>query len=575
MLNKKAIAAFAAGATLLSGLAVAAPALAENAKDGKAPAAATQAAPKADNTEAVNVAKKKLSDAQKEQRKAEVALDTANDKLAEAKDNAAKIQTEADKAKTAADAEEAAKTKAAASLKAAQALASEETKAKTTPTELKPATADDPAFYAALKTAKEDAEAVTKATEAATKAKTDAVAAIKKIDSTLTKDAPADLVDEYKATVTGAQGKVYVAEGELTAAKAAVKTAQDELDKLVAPAPKPEPKKEDPKKEEPKKEDPKKTDPKKEDPKKEDPKKTDPKKEEPGKVVAPKTKEELKAYVEQVKAALKAEKDAKKAEAVKAALAEFGKAAKSKDKAAFAAAMKKLLALVPYTAAKKPEPKPTDPTVVAPAGTDLLYTNYQGLSAELAARGVTNVAAYDALLNKLQFGLKQTGWENILKNFGGNNCAYLNGLRRQLQKAVLHYGHVEAAVKDMVAELNEDFKDAQAHHDWDAAKVIDQKLGQAAGLLKIADNNRTRAAALLDSANDHAKDLSCDTGAKEVRDAMDKEPNSPFKPAPAPKPAPKTPKAPKLPNTGAVVALAAVAASVLAGMGAALRKIRH
>ncbi|MCT7870652.1 MAG: hypothetical protein N4Q18_06460, partial [Lactobacillus crispatus] len=255
MLNKKAIAAFAAGATLLSGLAVAAPALAENAKDGKAPAAATQAAPKADNTEAVNVAKKKLSDAQKEQRKAEVALDTANDKLAEAKDNAAKIQTEADKAKTAADAEEAAKTKAAASLKAAQALASEETKAKTTPTELKPATADDPAFYAALKTAKEDAEAVTKATEAATKAKADAVAAIKKIDSTLTKDAPADLVDEYKATVTGAQGKVYVAEGELTAAKAAVKTAQDELDKLVAPAPKPEPKKEDPKKEEPKKED--------------------------------------------------------------------------------------------------------------------------------------------------------------------------------------------------------------------------------------------------------------------------------------------------------------------------------
>ena len=279
--------------------------------------------------------------------------------------------------------------------------------------------------------------------------------------------------------------------------------------------------------------------------------------------------------MEQVKAALKAEKDAKKAEAVKAALAEFGKAAKAKDKAAFAAAMKKLLALVPYTAAKKPEPKPTDPSLVDPAGTDLLYTNYQGLSAELAARGVTNVAAYDALLNRLQFGLKQTGWENILKNFGGNNCAYLNGLRRQLQKAVLHYGHVEAAVKDIKAELEEDFKDAQAQHRWDDVKVIDQKLGQAAGLLKVADNNRTRAAGLLDSANDHAKDLSCDTGAKEVRDAMDKEPNSPFKPAPAPKPAPKTPKAPKLPNTGAVVALAAVAASVLAGMGAALRKIRH
>ena len=296
----------------------------------------------------------------------------------------------------------------------------------------------------------------------------------------------------------------------------------------------------------------------------------------PGKVVAPKTKEELKAYVEQVKAYVKSEKDAKKAEAAKKALEEFVKAAKAKDKAAVAAAMKKLLGLVPYTKpAPKPEPKPTEPSLVDPKATDLLYKNYQGLFADLAARGVTNVAAYDALLDKLQFGLKQTGWENILKNFGGNNCAYLNGLRRQLQKAVLHYGHVEAAVKDMVAELNEDFKDAQAHHDWDAAKVIDQKLGKADGLLKIADNNRTRAAALLDSANDHAKDLSCDTGAKEVRDAMDKEPNSPFKPAPAPKPAPKTPKAPKLPNTGAVVALAAVAASVLAGMGAALRKIRH
>ena len=297
---------------------------------------------------------------------------------------------------------------------------------------------------------------------------------------------------------------------------------------------------------------------------------------EPGKVVVPKTKEELKAYVEQVKAALKAEKDAKKAEAVKAALAEFGKAAKSKDKAAFAAALKKLVALVPYVVkpAPKPEPKPTEPSLVDPKAADLLYTNYQGLFADLAARGVTNVAAYDALLNKLQFGLKQTGWENILKNFGGNNCAYLNGLRRQLQKAVLHYGHVEAAVNDIKAELGEDMKDAKASENFDAAKVIKEKLAKAAGLLKIADNNRTRAAALLDSANDHAKDLSCDTGAKEVLDAI--KPGKPAPaPAPAPKPAPKTPKAPKLPNTGAVVALAAVAASVLAGMGAALRKIRH
>ena len=577
MLNKKAIAAFAAGATLLSGLAVAAPALAENAKDGKAPAAATQAAPKADNTEAVNVAKKKLSDAQRAERKAEVALDDANGNLADAKDKDAKIQAEANKVKTADAALEAAKTKAAASLKAAQAVAKDAT--KTNPSGLEPkddaSDTDKANFFILKNTAVDDAKAVTTATTAKTEAEAAAKAEITKIDKNRTEASSDEQAKASTKAVKEAQTAVYTAQGELNAAKADVKTAQDELDKLVAPAPKPEPKKEDPKKEEPKKEDPKKTDPKKEEPKKEDPKKTDPKKEEPGKVVVPKTKEELKAYVEQVKAALKAEKDAKKAEAVKAALAEFGKAAKAKDKAAFAAALKKLVALVPYTAAKKPEPKPTEPSLVDPKAADLLYTNYQGLFADLAARGVTNVAAYDALLDKLEFGIKQTGWENILKNFGGNNCAYLNGLRRQLQKAVLHYGHVEAAVKDIVAELTEDYNDAKASENWDAAKVIKEKLAKARGLLGVADNNRTRAAALLDSANDHAKDLSCDTGAKEVRDAMDKEPNSPFKPTPAPKPAPKTPKAPKLPNTGAVVALAAVAASVLAGMGAALRKIRH
>lgn len=47
------------------------------------------------------------------------------------------------------------------------------------------------------------------------------------------------------------------------------------------------------------------------------------------------------------------------------------------------------------------------------------------------------------------------------------------------------------------------------------------------------------------------------------------------KPAPAPaKPAPAKP-AHKLPPTGAAVAMVAVVASALAGMGAALRKIRH
>ena len=689
MLNKKAIAAFAAGATLLSGLAVAAPALAENTP---AKAAATQAAPKADEAK-IKAAQKELNTARYNEDKAEETLESAQKALndAKTKHDTAEALVKAynekakayDDAKKASDAEKDAVKKAQLDVTTAQtkvafeaaitaAQGNADLKLDTAPTAekheadaykdkltaLKPAENLQTAVYtaqgklaeakAAVKTAQDALNALLKPAPVNPAPvnpapvnpapvnpapKADPYKNVKPADLEHAKalmgqlegeqkhfadaqaaaDTAAKAVDTAKAAFEKAAGAALSAGavkpgydiingvnfnygflsdfqyGQLTpeqkaaydpflaaakdyankvnasnAAAGAKKSADEkvrslklELKKLgvavdgetpapkppvTPPAPKPTPKPE------------------------------------PGKVVAPKTKEELKAYVEQVKAALKAEKDAKKAEAVKAALAEFGKAAKAKDKAAFAAALKKLLGLVPYTAAKpapKPEPKPTEPSLVDPKAADLLYTNYQGLFADLAARGVTNVAAYDALLDKLQFGLKQTGWENILKNFGGNNCAYLNGLRRQLQKAVLHYGHVEAAVKDMVAELNEDFKDAQAHHDWDAAKVIDQKLGKASGLLKIADNNRTRAAALLDSANDHAKDLSCDTGAKEVRDAMDKEPNSPFKPAPAPKPAPKTPKAPKLPNTGAVVALAAVAASVLAGMGAALRKIRH
>ncbi len=610
MLNKKAIAAFAAGATLLSGLAVAAPALAENAAAGNAPAATAQKDDAAKQAEiaklnqqienakkAQKAAQDKANDLKKDHsaehalNKLQNALDEANDKLAEKQEALTKQQKVVSDYKAAKDAETDAKDAESDAVAAVNKLLTNEVASATYDLLKSKTSADAPkdkadAFNAAMADLQNKHAALLNAT-----AKVPAGAAP-------TTTAEETAVEGAKKGVKDAQKKVNEcksADGVYGKHEAAVQAAEDEaavqqtlIDsytvKLAGLTGTPE----TPKKEDPKKEDPKKEDPKKEDPKKEDPKKTDPKKEEPAKDVAvPKKAEELKAYVEQVKAALKAEKDAKKAEAVKAALAEFGKAAKAlkankKDKAAqaaFAAALKKLATLVPYTAAKKPEPKPepkpTEPSLVDPKATDLLYTNYQGLFADLAARGVTNVAAYDALLDKLQFGLKQTGWENILKNFGGNNCAYLNGLRRQLQKAVLHYGHVEAAVKDMVAELNEDFKDAQAHHDWDAAKVIDQKLGQAAGLLKIADNNRTRAAALLDSANDHAKDLSCDTGAKEVRDAMDKEPNSPFKPAPAPKPAPKTPKAPKLPNTGAVVALAAVAASVLAGMGAALRKIRH
>ena len=213
--------------------------------------------------------------------------------------------------------------------------------------------------------------------------------------------------------------------------------------------------------------------------------------------------------------------------------------------------------------------EPSGATMVSPLGTSTLYTNYKGLTAELIKKGITNVAAYDALLDKLEFGLKQSGWANIIKNFGGDNCAYLGKLRRQLQKAVKHYGHVEAAVVDIQAELNEDYKDAKANEDWDAAKVIKGKLAQAKGLLEVAHHNRTRAEAILDSANDHARDLSCDTGAKDILKALkgDKADKKSDKKADK--------KSAPLAKTGAAVALAAVAASVLAGMGAALRKIRH
>ena len=217
-----------------------------------------------------------------------------------------------------------------------------------------------------------------------------------------------------------------------------------------------------------------------------------------------------------------------------------------------------------------------EPTFVSPDGSENLFTNYDGLTVLLAKHGLTNVAAYDALLDKLEFGLKQTGWANILKNFGGDNCAYLGKLRNQLKKAVAHYGHVEAAVKDILKELKDDYKDAQKAEDWDAAKVIKSKLAAASKLAEVAHHNRTRAAAILDSANDHAKDLSCDTGAQEVLDAMKKAGNFPGKAA-AKAPAKKHAAAAAAPlaKTGAAVALAAVAASVLAGMGAALRKIRH
>ena len=302
---------------------------------------------------------------------------------------------------------------------------------------------------------------------------------------------------------------------------------------------------------------------------------------EPGKVVVPKTKEELKAYVEQVKAALKAEKDAKKAEAVKAALAEFGKAAKAKDKAAFAAALKKLLGLVPYTPKTvTPTPKPGEPGIDVEAPTMLNGKDFKGMNVLLSGVGVTNTKAYMALLDQLQYNLQRGGWDSVIKGLGESDaCHVLTVLRVQLKRAVKHYGHVLAAAQDMREEVKSQYDAAMKGNDPVAAAKLLPELNARNAAVATASGNLDRAKAILDSAEDHAKDLSCDTGAKDVLDAMKREPNFPGKPAPAPapapKPAPKTPKAPKLPNTGAVVALAAVAASVLAGMGAALRKIRH
>ena len=302
------------------------------------------------------------------------------------------------------------------------------------------------------------------------------------------------------------------------------------------------------------------------------------------------TPEEAKALAEfAVKYVKDSKSDPKTVKALAAALAKVTAAKKAKDAKALVSALKELKALVEPLMKKAPA-KDTGKALESIFGSDVLYTKYKGLAVDLIKLGVTNIGAYDGLLNQLEFGLSRFGWDNVVKNFPEhgphNNCDFLAWLRRHLTKAVAHYGHVEAAVKDVQAELNEDMKDAQARHDWDAVKVIDQKITLANGLREVAHHNLTRAKALLNSANDHAKDLSCDTAAKEVRAAMDKEPNSPFKKSgqkhDSQKPNGQNGQKPNggaaghtLGKTGATVALVAVAASVLAGMGAALRKIRH
>ena len=311
------------------------------------------------------------------------------------------------------------------------------------------------------------------------------------------------------------------------------------------------------------------------------------------------TPEEAKALAEfAVKYVKDAKSDPKTVKALAAALAKVTAAKKAKDAKALVAALKELAKLVEPLMKKAPA-KDTGKALESIFGSDVLYTKYKGLAVELIKRDITNIGAYDGLLNQLEFGLSRYGWDNVVKNFPEhaptNNCDFLAWLRRHLAKAVKHYAHVEAAVKDMKAELEEDMKDELAKHSPEGyanAAVIQQKLNLVGTetwpktLLEYAHHNRTRAAALLDSANDHAKDLSCDTAAKEVRAAMDKEPNSPFKKSGqknnAQKPNGQNGQKPnggaashQLGKTGATVALVAVAASVLAGMGAALRKIRH
>ena len=552
MLNKKAIAAFAAGATLLSGLAFAAPSFAageNNAPKKEECTPATNSELLAANT-AIDSDNEDVLTAQKEVRAANKALHEATRTLNELKRKMDTAKGKSDAAKTAYDA---AKT-AADNDKKAFVAAYLEKHADKTPTEA------ETQYNSATEVKDVITREQIKKRDELKKALTDAKTKYVGKEDANTEDAPAagSLLKAYNdaksAYDTENDGAVAKAKGELETAQQNLKDAQAKLKEDKAYLAKLQCK--------------------------EVP--TPPAPVKP----TPVTPADVKAVVEfSLKYIKDAKSDAKTVAAVKAALAKLQAA---KDKAAKAAAFKELKALVEPLMKKTPA-EDTAPALKSLFGSDVLYTNYKGLAADLVKRGITNIGAYDALLDKLQYGLRNGGWDNVVKNFPEhgpkNNCDFLAGLRRHLTKAVKHYEHVEAAVKDIIAELNEDFKDANARHDWKAVEVIDQKLGLANGLLKVADNNRTRAAALLNSANDHAKDLSCDTGAKDVRKAMDKEPNSPFKKSgqknDAKKPEAQKPNggaadgSHKLGKTGATVALVAVAASVLAGMGAALRKIRH
>ena len=520
MLNKKAIAAFAAGATLLSGLAFAAPSFA--AGENKADTAAVDSTPKAVR---IKELKEQIPMVEKEKN----ALENGDEGVAYGTETlyAGKVAEELGKAEDALQAGNAAVNSASANYDAAHAL-----------------------FNAAAEG--NAAKDFTKDTTV--KFKLDKGVIKKDNSGDLTGESLNKALETAQTKYSEAQDALSKATAKRDAFNARYQEVAGEYNKLKAELAKLE-----------------------------------------GKTPTPTPTPSKVDYKADVKFLNDFRKNPKSAAAdVKAAneaLAKLAAAKKAKDKAAMKAALKEIHALAEALRNKKVPPTPKDdgPALKSLFGSDILYTNYKGLAADLVKRGITNIGAYDALLDKLEFGLKRFGWENIIKNFPEhtehNLCDFLAGLRRHLTKALKHYEHVEAAVKDMIAELNEDKKDALATENYEAAKVIKEKLALANGLLKVADNNRTRAAALLNSANDHAKDFSCDTAAKEVRAAMDKEPNSPFKKHgqknDAKKPNAHKPNggasagSHKLGKTGATVALVAVAASVLAGMGAALRKIRH
>ena len=218
MLNKKAIAALAAGATLVSGLAFATPSFA--AEGPKQETCKVDTKKVAELNRKVNVAQGKVYEAEDALNKAQEDNNKAQEKannaasLADAYKNAAKAYIDAK------DAETGAADPAAAALKTAQA---------------------NVALVAAIKAANDaklnlgvyaDAAALyAKKSEPATSADN----YVKKVDNTVT---------PLTTAAAGTQNKVYTAQGELNAAKAKLANLEKDLAKAeckTTPAPAPQP----------------------------------------------------------------------------------------------------------------------------------------------------------------------------------------------------------------------------------------------------------------------------------------------------------------------------------------------